>query len=197
MGGTNALGSVAYVNAAFELAGQGPLPDVVYVAAGTVGTAVGLAVGFAALGASTRVEAVRVTPGEVCSEHIAHELARATVELLRGVAPDFPDLGADELPFTMRDEYFAPGYGVATPETLAAVDSARAAGVTLETTYTGKAFTALLDDACAGRTRDLDVVFWNTYNSAPVPAAGPDDALPDVLRGYVSDCDRLFGEKEM
>lgn len=195
MGGTSALGAVSYVNAAFELADQAPLPDVVYVAAGTVGTAIGLAIGFAALGAATRVEAVRVTPSEVCNLPAAHELARATVELLRGVAPEFPDLSAQQLPFTLREDHYGPGYGVPTPETLAAVDVARKAGVTLETTYTGKAFAALLADAATGALAGQHVVFWNTYNSAPMPAPGPDESLPEVLREYVARCDELFGER--
>lgn len=195
MGGTSALGAVGYVNAAFELAGQGPAPDVVYVAAGTVGTAIGLAIGFAALGASTRVEAIRVTPAEVCNLPAAHELARGTVGLLRDVAPEFPDLSPEQLLFTLREDHYGPGYGVPTPETLAAVEVARKAGVTLETTYTGKAFSALLGDADAGALSGQDVVFWNTYNSAPLPAPGPDDALPEVLRAYVSRCDELFGER--
>ena len=194
MGGTSALGAVAYVNAAFELADQAPLPDVVYVAAGTVGTAIGLAIGFAALGAATRVEAVRVTPGEVCNLPAAQELARATVKLLRGMAA-FPDLSAEQLPFNLREDHYGPGYGIPTPETLAAVDVARKAGVTLETTYTGKAFAAFLADAAIGGLADQDVVFWNTYNSAPLPAPGPDEALPEVLREYVSRCDELFGER--
>lgn len=195
MGGTSALGAVSYVNAAYELVGQGPAPDVVYVAAGTVGTAIGLAIGFAALGSSTRVEAIRVTPAEVCNLSAAHELARATLDLLSDVAPEFPGLSPERLLFHLREDHYGPGYGVPTPETLEAVDVAREAGVALETTYTGKAFSALLSDAEAGALRGQDVVFWNTYNSSALPAPGPDDALPEVLSAYVSRCDELFGKK--
>lgn len=195
MGGTNALGAVAYVAAAFELGEQlgGELPDVIYVPAGTVGTAVGLAVGLAALGAATRVEAVRVTPREVCDIPIAERLAYETVALVRSVAPEFPALDWPALRFTMRDEYFEPGYGVVTPETTQVVEAARDAGASLETTYTGKALLALVDDARAGRVDREDVVFWNTYNSAPLPEPGPDTALPPVLAEYVDTCDRLYG----
>ena len=75
-GGTNALGALGYVDAALELAEQSGAgassraaeaqsfagADVVYVAAGTLGTAVGLAIGLAAAAPGTRVEAILVTP---------------------------------------------------------------------------------------------------------------------------------------
>lgn len=208
MGGTNALGAVGYVNAALELAEQvseldlGPLrvqvgdfvvPDVVYVAAGTLGTAVGLAVGFAAAGWSTRVEAVRVTPLEVGSEAIVSELVPKVAGLLRSLDDSFPQLDAADLALTLRHDHFDPGYGVVTPATTQAVELARAGGLALETTYTGKAFSAMLADAKAGRLEDEHVVFWDTYNSAPYPTAGPLEALPAVLQDYVAECERRFG----
>jgi len=45
-------------------------------------------------------------------------------------------------------------------------------GLKLETTFTGKAFEALLSDARAGLLAGADVLFWDTYNSAPLPAPG-------------------------
>jgi len=38
-------------------------------------------------------------------------------------------------------------------------------GIRLDSTYTGKAFACLLDDAGKGYLRDKIVLFWNTYNS--------------------------------
>lgn len=202
MGGTSALGAVAYVNAALELADQGALPDVVYVAGGTLGTAVGLAIGLAALSAregigATQVVAVRVTPEQVAADKLAADLATDTIALLRSLDPGFPELSADKLPFTLRHEFFEPGYGVPTPESREAVQLAARGGLLLETTYTGKAFFAMLDDI---RTKRLDltrhrVVFWDTYHSGPMPAPGPADVLPQVLRDYVAECGRLFGKE--
>jgi len=211
MGGTNALGAIGYVNAAFEVWEQarelnlGVLsvqmsdfarPDVVYVAGGTLGTAVGLAVGFAAIpDCPTRVVAVRVTPEEVASEEIARKLTAETVGLLRSLDADFPDIGYEDLRFELRHDWFEPGYGVVTPETQAAVEIAARDGVTLETTYTGKAFAAMLADSQTGGLDGCNdhVLFWDTYNSAPYPAPGADDKLPSELRAYVAECDRLFG----
>ena len=211
MGGTNALGAVGYVNAAIELIDQlrdinagidGASmadylrPDYLYVAGGTIGTAIGLAIGLAAVGAHTRVLAVRVTPTEVASEDVAVALTEKTVALLRELDPTFPDLGYGDLIFDMRDDWFEPGYGVVTCETEEAVSIAAAAGVNIETTYTGKAFAAMVDDAREGLISGGQVLFWNTYNSAPMPAAGDVAVLPEVLRDYVAECDRIFsGDK--
>jgi 1-aminocyclopropane-1-carboxylate deaminase/D-cysteine desulfhydrase-like pyridoxal-dependent ACC family enzyme len=209
MGGTSALGALGYVNAAFEVLEQAKtldpgslsiqrgdfvLPDVVYVAAGTLGTAIGLAVGFAAAGARTKVVAVRVTPEEVGSDPIARKLAAETIALLRSLDAGFPSLAYGDLNFELRHDWFEPGYGVVTPETTDAVTRAAAHNIKLETTYTGKAFAAMLADASSGRVDRADhVLFWDTYNSGHMPPEGDDDGLPPVLQEYVAECDRLFG----
>jgi len=209
MGGTNPLGAIGYVNAAFELAeqaghGRGPagalqgreafeMPDVIYVAGGTLGTAIGLAIGFALVAPDTRVVAVRVTPTEVGGVRIAEKLAADTVVQLRVLDAAFPTLAFEDLRFELREDWYEPGYGVVTPETTRAVQLAGSAGIKLETTYTGKALAALLGDARAHRLRESRVLFWDTYSSAPMPAEGPDEALPEELQAYVAECDRLFG----
>jgi D-cysteine desulfhydrase len=212
MGGTSATGAVGYVNAAFELAEQVPpsalitspadaepmWPDVVYVPGGTLGTAIGLAIGFAALeraGArpAPRVEAIRVTPGEVANIGFAERLVAGTVALLRTHDQTFPAFTLAELRFELRDEFFAPGYGVVTPETSSAVGRAADAGIKLETTYTGKALVALLADSVSRRLGAHEhVLFWDTYHSGEMPPPGSADALPDPLPAYIAECDRLF-----
>jgi 1-aminocyclopropane-1-carboxylate deaminase/D-cysteine desulfhydrase-like pyridoxal-dependent ACC family enzyme len=209
MGGTNALGALGYVNAALEAWEQAKTldlgilsmqmtdfvrPDVVYVAAGTLGTAVGLAIGFAAAGSSTRVEAIRVTPSEVASEDVARALAVETIALLHSLDDSFGPLDYDDLALSLRDDHFEPGYGVVTPATEEAVALAEAAGIKLETTYTGKAFSAMLDYARRGSLSiDDHVLFWNTYNSAPMPAAGDIATLPEELQVYIAECERRYG----
>lgn len=192
MGGTCPLGAIGYVNAALEVADPGVIPDVVYVAAGTIGTAVGLALGFAASERCPRVEAVRVTPFELCNETVAEALVAETVGVLRGLDPSFPSLTLGDLDLTLRHEFFEPGYGVPTPESTAAVALAETSGLHLETTYTGKAFSAMLSDAEAGRLLEERVLFWDTYSSAPYPAAGDQDQLPQKLQDYIAECRRLF-----
>jgi len=150
------------------------------------GTAVGLAVGFAAAGVATRVVAVRVTPATVANEAVIARLASATIELLRKHEPSFPALAPSDLALTLREGFYEPGYAEVTPAATDAVAVARELGVKLETTYTGRAFAALLADAADGKLADADVVFWDTYNSAPMPAPGREDALPPVLREFVA-----------
>lgn len=191
MGGTCPLGAVGYVNAALEVVAQAA-PDVVYVAAGTLGTAIGLALGFALAGAPTRVEAVRVTPLEICNESIAEDLARDTLALLRSLDDAVPSLTMADFAFTLRHDHFDPGYGIPTPEALEAVAFAENVGLHLETTYTGKALSALIADARAGLVAGESALFWDTYNSAPYPAAGDLSALPEPLRAYVAECRELF-----
>jgi 1-aminocyclopropane-1-carboxylate deaminase/D-cysteine desulfhydrase-like pyridoxal-dependent ACC family enzyme len=201
MGGTNALGALGYVNAALEVVAQArkdgsPVPDVVYVAAGTLGTAMGLAIGFAAADVPTRVVAVRVTPEELAADTVARTLAADTVALLRTYDAGFPTLTFDDIRFELEHEWFEPGYGIVTLVTTEAVAVAAGDDIALETTYTGKAFAALLGDADYGRLAGEHAVFWNTYNSAPLPPAGDDADLPPVLRTYVEECDWVFGSKE-
>lgn len=109
-----------------------------------------------------------------------------TIELLRNHDPSFPALVPSELALTLREGFYEPGYAAVTPAATNAVAVARELGVTLETTYTGRAFAALLADAAEGMLADADVVFWDTYNSAPMPTPGREDALPPVLREFLA-----------
>ena len=207
MGGTNALGALGYVNAALEVddasrlpeprsgttSAPPPDPDVVYVAAGTLGTAVGLAIGFALAENPVCVEAVRVTPSDVASLDVARVLSADTLALLRSLDPGVPNFCFEDLKLTLREDWFEPGYGVVTPQTEAAVTWAESLGIKLETTYTGKAATAMLADARSGALRDAHVLLWDTYSSASMPMAGPIEALPQVLRDYIAECEREFG----
>ncbi|MBE0417088.1 MAG: pyridoxal-phosphate dependent enzyme [Coriobacteriia bacterium] len=190
MGGTNALGATGYVNAALEV-GDGF--GAVYVASGTLGTAVGLAVGFAAAGMLTRVVGVRVTPTEIANEGVARSLATETVGLLRSLDPAFPEVGYEDLNLELRHDFFEPGYAVPTLGTEVTVAVAAEAGLTLETTYTGKAMEALRADADMDALPEGGVLFWDTYHSGPKPAPGPVDSLPGRLQEYIAECDRLFG----
>ncbi|MDP2183573.1 MAG: pyridoxal-phosphate dependent enzyme [Actinomycetota bacterium] len=194
MGGTNALGAAGYVNAAFEVADEMAEPGTIYVAGGTLGTAVGLAIGCAAVGWNrVTIQAIRVTPSEVANVAFARTIAEETVALLREADADFPALAFGDLSLTLRDDWCEPGYGVVTPETMQAVADMGQAGHRLETTYTGKAFAALTADASRGELGGSSVLFWNTYNSAALPEPGPADTLPQRLQDYIAECDRLFG----
>ena len=144
------------MNAAFELAdqiesGELPEPDVVYVPFGSMGTAAGLAIGFAAEGIGTRVQAVRVLPpASGDAEALARTVAEA-VGALSGVDAGFPRLEREDVAVDVRGEFLGEGYAVPTLEALEAVELAAESGLALETTYTGKALAALAHDADSGK----------------------------------------------
>ncbi len=193
MGGSSALGCLGFVNAAFELREQVrkdelPEPDLLYVALGTMGTAVGLALGLAAAGLKTRVVAVRVVADFIASERLCERLIMRATSLLNrhGVSISASQSARDLL--EIRHDFFGGNYAVYTPEGMEAVTLLRSTqSIGLEGTYTGKAMAALLDDARRGKLSNKVVLFWNTYSSVP-PAKQLMDIdyhdLPEAFHRY-------------
>jgi 1-aminocyclopropane-1-carboxylate deaminase/D-cysteine desulfhydrase-like pyridoxal-dependent ACC family enzyme len=151
----------AYANYMAELVGQmdeaGIKPKRVYIGSGGP-TYAGLIFGAAALGVP--FEVVGVTPrgtAAECSEHVIGLIEQTSRILGLDVSPD---------PRTIRvtDSHVGPGYGVLTPEAIAAIRlTAATEGVFLDPVYTGKAMAALIAHA---RNGDFDaddtVVFAHT-----------------------------------
>ena len=169
-GGTNARGTIGFVNAAIELAGQIeagalPEPDLVYVPYGSTGTASGLAIGLAAVGSRTSVIGVRVVPAESTSLERTRRVMEEAVALLRELDAGFPLVKPENLVLEVRDGFLGNGYAMATAESQEAVTLAQANNIHLETTYTGKALAALVADARAGRLAGKTALFWNTHSS--------------------------------
>jgi len=52
----------------------------------------------------------------------------------------------------------------------------------------------MVDDAREGLLSQAQVLFWDTYNSAPMPEPGDVANLPKVLADYVRECDTQFAE---
>jgi len=169
-GGTNARGTIGFVNAAIELHGQIeagalPKPDFVYIPYGSTGTASGLAIGLAAVGLRTCVVGVRVVPAEATSPARTRRVMEEAVSLLRELDADFPLVKPESVALEVRDGFLGDGYAAATAESLAAVALAEANHIHIETTYTGKALAALVADARAGKLVGKTALFWNTYSS--------------------------------
>jgi D-cysteine desulfhydrase len=189
-GGSSPLGDVGLVSAACELADQvaaGALPEPreVYVAVGSGGTLSGLVLGAKLAGLRTRFVGVLVTDILPPSPARLARLAAATLRLLRRLAPDLPAVRVGAEDFALTRAQLGPGYGAATPAALAAAETARAAGLRLETVYTSKCLAELLERLRAGRA-EPPVLLWNTYNSVDfwrdAPAAPPRAAVPRALR---------------
>jgi len=186
-GGTSPLGNVGFVNAAFELQdqvkrGELPEPDDVFIAAGTGGSAVGLAIGFAAAGMATRVRAVRTSSTRYVSEAGLQRELEATVKLLR--ADDtFPQIGWETVRLTIVEGYVGRGYALETRAARRMASVAEESGLVLDPTYTAKTMAAV-----EGASTDLKagvVVFWYTYDprSIDVSKVSQDD-VPSAVRGY-------------
>jgi len=178
LGGSSWLGAVGFINAGLELASQvdaGVIgcPDRIYIANGTMGSSVGLALGLELAGLPTELHAVRVVDDRFASPPTFDRLLRKTAMMLRRLDPTVPEDLADRTRVRWRDEFFAGGYAVADEITREAVRiAADELSLTLETTYTGKALAALLHDITSTAYKDERFLFWDTYNSRPLPVGG-------------------------
>jgi D-cysteine desulfhydrase len=196
MGGSSWLGVVGFVNAGLEVAAQFDaagidIPDRLYVANGTMGTAAGIALGFALANIPTEIHAVRVTHEFIANPAAMQRLINKTATMMNRLDPTVPADLAARTKLRFRDEFFAGGYAQTNPATDRAIEIGREQiGLTLDTTYSGKAMAALLNDLARDDLAEKKMMFWNTYNSRvlPVTAERPTDtsSLPEeFLRYYV------------
>jgi len=156
-GGAAPTAVVGHLLAGLELANQLPAPpDAIVLPLGSGGTTAGLALAMAALGWPTVVVAVRVAPAVVANRWRIARLASGAARLLarRGIPiPHPPSL----IPRVV--DGVGPGYGHPTPAGEEARELAARHGVTLDSTYSAKAFAALAA-LPAGFRR---VMFWHTF----------------------------------
>ncbi|RNL75530.1 pyridoxal-phosphate dependent enzyme [Nocardioides marmorisolisilvae] len=163
-GGSNAVGSLGYVETALEIAAQvqaGDLPEpaTVVTAIGSGGTAAGLALGLRLAGLRTRVFGVVVNDAFALDAPVIAGLARRTAGLLtdRG-AGELPRIAAEDL--TTSPDWLGRTYGDPTPASVAMVEKATGLGLELEPVYTGKSLAAIADLA---DTLDGPVLWLNTH----------------------------------
>lgn len=162
-GGSSPTGTLGWVGGGLELAAQiaasaCPVPDEIYVAYGSGGTAVGLALGLALAGVRSEVVAIRVATRLAGNAAYAELLARRTFALLAARV----DLGRrPRIRLRIEHGFAGRGYGHPTAAAEDAIRRARGSAAPLEPTYTGKALAALLAAAGDGRRR----MFLDTYSS--------------------------------
>ncbi|MGH2808778.1 MAG: pyridoxal-phosphate dependent enzyme [Actinomycetota bacterium] len=164
--GGSGPGDAGSVHAGLEIAdaidaNEIPPPRAVFVAAGTAGTAAGLSVGFGARGLKSPVVAVRVTALPYGTPRLVRKHVRALCSKL-GFDP------ADAAPIVGDDRFVAPGYAQPNPTSMEAADVALADGITLDATYSAKAFAALIASIKDGARGPL--LFLHT-SPGPVPGA--------------------------
>jgi 1-aminocyclopropane-1-carboxylate deaminase/D-cysteine desulfhydrase-like pyridoxal-dependent ACC family enzyme len=201
-GGSSPLGTIGFVNAAFELHeqiedGLMPAPQRIYVAAGSLGSTVGLAIGLAALRRNIPIHGVRVVDEGTVNPSRARALWKKTTELLRKSDRSFPDVGQMGERIVLRGEFFGGRYACKTPEATDAIRLAtRNESLDLDRTYTAKTVACALADAREGRFPKGPVLFWNTCNAADLDDLAGDAepaGLPKRLKRYF-ELDETFSE---
>lgn len=172
-GGSSPLGTVGFVNAAFELKnqidkGQLPEPDYIVCALGSAGTMAGLWLGAKLAGLKSTVVGVRVTdrslgPVPIANEKSVVSLIKKTYTVMNRIAP------LPHIHFTMPailHDYCGNGYGYPTSACLDAIETMKHnERIQLEPTYTGKTFAAVCDMIQKKEYADKTILYWHTYNS--------------------------------
>ncbi len=169
------LGSIGFINAIFELKNQIdegilPEPDIIFVAAGSTGTAAGLTAGCKLLGLKTKVYPVNVSRDIVVNPKNLIKIANKSIKYLRKRDKSIPDVQVNKGDFNMIKGYLGSNYGVKSVKGQKAVDlvyelEGNKLGFKLETTHTGKTMAAMLEFLEKEENKSKKILFWNTYNS--------------------------------
>ena len=152
-GGSNALGSLGYIDCMKEIAESGQHFDHLVCACGSGGTAAGSVLGAKLYLPDTRVMCAMVDNDPF--DRIVPRIMKESADLL----------GIDvEIPVPDLLDMCGPGYSIPSEEGNAAIAMMiRLEGIVLDTCYTGKAFAGLIRRARAGEYRPTDnVLFLHT-----------------------------------
>ena len=190
-GGSSPEGTLGYVSAGLELAeqveaGEMPAPDSIHVAAGTLGTAVGIAIGLEMAGLPARVHAVRVVGRLVANPRTLRGLVRRTLERLSSAGGAVPAASRVLARIELSGTHLGAGYGVPTEAGETAIREAREIGLVLDSTYTGKVAAAAL--AAARAELGQVHLYWHTLSASTPPVPGDAPSLPPAAA-------RLLGER--
>ena len=181
-GGSNEIGALGYVNAAFELTHQAnerslQIDHLVH-ATGSAGTQAGLLVGMEAMNSGIPVYGVSVRAPRQKQEDNVYGLAQRTLDFM-GLNPDL--VARDKV--VANSDYVGDGYGLPTESMAEAVKMlACYEGILLDPVYSGKGFAGLIDLIRKGHFKQGEnVVFLHTGGSVSL------FAYPDVydLPGYI------------
>jgi len=164
-GGSNALGTLGYVDCIREIRDQGMLFDHIICAEGSGGTMAGLALGAKLFMPGTRVTGMMVDSDPF--EEITLRLMREAAALLG----ENVTISAED--FALRD-MCGPGYAIPSQEGNAAVAMMAAQeGLFLDPVYTGKAFAGLIAMAQEGAFAQEDrVLFLHSGGAGGLFAVG-------------------------
>ena len=190
-GGSNAIGVLGFVNAAFELKrqieqGLMPKPDVIYVPIGSSGTITGLLLGLKAAEIDTKVIGVAVEPPEFegAFEHTITKLFDETQLLLKQACSGWSNYALKPTDYGIVTNLAGLGYGIPMDEAQEATELLYdTEGIVLDGTYSAK--------ACAGMFRQLKeydsdtvILFWLTFDGQKIGVDVDYQQLPLTLHRY-------------
>ncbi|MCP4979990.1 MAG: D-cysteine desulfhydrase [Gammaproteobacteria bacterium] len=165
-GGSNEIGALGYVNAAFELTHQANERslriDHLVHATGSAGTQAGLLVGMEAMNSGIPVYGVSVRAPKQKQEENVYGLAQRTLDFM-GLSPNLVVREA----VVANSDYVGDGYGLPTNSMVEAVKMlACFEGILLDPVYSGKGFAGLIDLVRKGHFKTGEnVVFLHTGGS--------------------------------
>lgn len=175
VGGSNALGSLGYVDCAWEMASQfrdaDLHPSAIVHASGSAGTQAGLLVGLALAGLEIEVIGMCVSRDGDSQQIKVSELVDDVCALIgRSDLAEVIDVRCD-------GAYVGPGYGIETSGMFDAIKRvARTEGVFLDPVYTGKAMSGLIDYANTGKLEGRGPIVFLHTGGAPALFVYPDVA---------------------
>lgn len=194
-GGSNIMGCLSYVNAAFELKQQIeqdkiPEPDHIICPVGSSGTLAGLSLGCQLAGLKSKVIGIRVAPSHlgiipICTTETVTSLMKKTYAHLCSLDKSIPKISLNKI--HLDNDYYGEGYGFSTASGDKAIEIFEQRGVILESTYTAKAAAAAIE-LCSEKPYE-SILYWHTFNSAePNSELSKDEIanMPEVLRGIIA-----------
>lgn len=160
VGGSTPLGSLGYVAAMEELAGQldGETAPQIVLAAGSGGTMAGVLLGARLFLPRSKVVGISVSRTAADFRNVIAGIANGAAELI-GVSHRFDPASVD-----VNDEYLGESYGVPTEAGMKAISlGAQTEALLFDPVYTGKAMSGLIDLVSKGvLARDRTTVFIHT-----------------------------------
>ncbi len=167
LGATTSYSSLGHVSAACELVKQWQAsnelwPEAVYLAMGSGGTVVGLAVGFALLGAPIKLNAVQTVDSSITNERTLLKQIKNVLRLLGLSIGLAKSILSEHINVDRR--YLGKGYGDISQSSLDAVSRASAFDLDLEPVFTGKVMAAIFHDLNVNNS--LNILYWHTHNNA-------------------------------
>ncbi len=172
VGASNPFGTIGFVNAGLELADQInagllPEPDKIFVALGSMGMAVGLAIGIGLAGLKTKIVGVAVSAETYNSNKKIMKLAKQTIRILRKADPSILDVSTRIFDRLIVDRSFFGGeYGRWTKDGIEAMKKFNTDECQLEPVYTAKAFSALLAYCQENpKVKTENILYWHSRSS--------------------------------